>query len=59
MDYYWQWIGLGMGLLALIVAVITYVRLNRLVRRTELQLRSLAQRESWQRRAQGDPVGHE
>ena len=48
-----------MGLLALIAAAINYVRLNRLVRRTELQLRSLAQRESWQRRAQEAPVSHE
>lgn len=59
MDYYWQWVGLGLGLFALIVAVINYVRLNRLVRRTELQLRSLAQRESWQRRAHEAPVGRE
>ncbi len=52
MDYFWQWVALGMALVALVIAGINYVRVRRLGERVEQQLRTLAQRESWQRRVQ-------
>lgn len=51
MDLFWQWLALGLALTAVVMAVISAVRVGRLAQRTELQLRALAQRESWQRRA--------
>lgn len=51
MDYFWQWVALIMASLALIIAGVNYVRIQRLRNRMEYQLRALAQRESWQRRS--------
>jgi hypothetical protein len=51
MDLFWQWLALGLALAALAVAAVNAVRVDRIARRTEYQLRALAQRESWQRRS--------
>lgn len=50
MDGIGQWLALGLAVLALVLAGYSMLRVRWLVRRTELQLRALAQRESWQRR---------
>jgi len=52
MDYFWQWGVLSMAPVALVIAGINYVRVRRLGERVEQQLRTLGQRESWQRRVQ-------
>lgn len=49
MDIVGQWLGVGLAVMAA-VATAAYVRVIRLARRMEHQLRALQQRESWQRR---------
>jgi hypothetical protein len=52
MDYFWQWLALGLALISLLLTVVNVVWMGRIARRTEYQLRALAQRESWQRRVE-------
>jgi hypothetical protein len=51
MDYFWQWLALGLALISLLLTASNALWMGRIARRTEYQLRALAQRESWQRKA--------
>lgn len=50
MDYTLQWLALIIAFLALLIAGVNYMRLRWLRTRVEQQLRTIGQRESWQRR---------
>jgi hypothetical protein len=55
METFGHWSALVMAAVALILAGVNFVRLQWLRTRVEQQLRTLGQRESWQRRVQKVP----